>query len=182
MATRVLLIAVGLVAVLLVFSASGVVRAEPTRLVGTVVGVVDGDTLRVRLEDGAVEVVRLRGIDAPESRHPTRPAGCYGPEAAARLARLVAPGSAVELGVDWPERDRFGRLVAYVWREDAMLMLNEQLLAEGYAVVLPSFEDPSFVDSFNHAQETARSHGLGLWGACPNGLPDPTDEAPILDP
>jgi micrococcal nuclease len=156
-------------------------HAEPTRLVATVVEVVDGDTLRVRLEDGAVEVVRLRGIDAPESRSPIRPVGCYGPEAAARLSRLAAPGASVELGVDAPDRDRFGRLVAYVWREDAMLMLNEQLLAEGYAVVLPSFADPSFVDSFSHAQEMAQSHGIGLWGACPNGLPDPTEDAPILD-
>jgi micrococcal nuclease len=181
MAIRRLLLVLGLVAAL-VGTTSGVVRAEPTRLIGTVVGVVDGDTLRVRLEDGTVEVVRLRGIDAPESRHPTRPAGCYGTEATARLGRLAAAGSSVELGVDAPERDRFGRLVAYVWRENAMLMLNEQILAEGFAVVLPSFADPSFVDAFSYAEGTAKSHGLGLWGACPNGLPDPTDDAPILDP
>jgi micrococcal nuclease len=84
--------------------------------------------------------------------------------------------------VDAPERDRFGRLIAYVWRENAMLMLNEQMLAEGYAVVLPPHLEPAFADQFQRAQDVARSHNLGLWGACPDGLPDPTDDAPTLDP
>jgi micrococcal nuclease len=183
MTVRRVLCALGVLVVLVgVVSGPHPAHAEMTTLNGSVVGVVDGDTLRVKLEGGAVEVVRLRGLDAPESRHPTRPVGCFGPEATARLGVLAAPGAPVELGIEGPERDRFGRLLAYVWRENAMLMLNEQMLAEGYAVVLPDLLTPPFAEQFSHAQEVAQSNRLGLWSACPGGLPDPTDDAPVLDP
>ncbi len=47
----------------------------------TVTDTVDGDTVVVRFRDGRTETVRLLGIDTPETHHPTKPVGCYGPEA-----------------------------------------------------------------------------------------------------
>jgi len=119
------------------------------------------------LDGGSDEIVRLRGVTAPVSASSTDPAVCFGPEAAARLAVLAPAGSPVELDVEAPERDPDGRLLAYVWRHDAMLMVNEQLLAEGYAIVPPTVPE-SYAEQFNHAQEIARAHNLGLWSACPD--------------
>jgi micrococcal nuclease len=148
------------------FFEAAVARAQETRLMGQVVAVVDGGTLRIRLDTGNVETVRLRGLTAPATATSTAPADCFGPQAAARLAVLAPAGSPVELEIESPERDEGGRLLAYVWREDAMLMVNEQLLAEGFAA-LPSAPPASTYDEqFAHAQATAQAHSLGLWAAC----------------
>jgi micrococcal nuclease len=53
----------------------------------TVRKVVDGDTLRVTLNDGTQTTVRLIGIDTPETKDPDEPVGCFGPEASARIRR-----------------------------------------------------------------------------------------------
>jgi micrococcal nuclease len=154
----------------------GVARAQEGRLLGQVLTVIDGGTLRVRLDGGSVEMVRLRGVTVPATASSTSTAGCFGPEAAARLALLAPAGSAVELDVEAPERDADGHLLAYVWRKDALLMVNEQLLAEGYAMVPPTLAD-DYMEQFTHAQEVARSHNLGIWRACPDNLPEPSDNA-----
>ena len=82
----------------------------------TVIGISDGDTIRVRLDDGTVERVRYVGIDAPEIAHPEDgiAAECYGAEATAADADLVA-GKVVLLERDVSDRDRFGRLLRHVW-------------------------------------------------------------------
>src|SRR4051812_9874016 len=50
----------------------------------TVTSVVDGDTIKVRLDSGQTITVRLIGMDTPEIHHPTKPVQCFGQEAAAR--------------------------------------------------------------------------------------------------
>jgi micrococcal nuclease len=142
-------------------------QEQEARMLGQVLAVIDGSTLRVRLDTGSTEIVRLRGIVVPAGASPAGTVGCFGPEAAARLAILAPAGSSIELDIDAPERDDDGRLLAYVWRQDAMLMVNEQLLAEGYAVVPPTLPD-EYADQFSHAQDIARSHRLGRWSACPD--------------
>ncbi|MFN5604060.1 MAG: thermonuclease family protein, partial [Actinomycetes bacterium] len=78
--------------------------------------VVDGDTIDVTI-DGRGDTVRLIGIDTPETKKPDTPVECYGPEASARLAELLPPGTPVRLERDIDSRDKFGRLLAYVHRE-----------------------------------------------------------------
>ena len=92
----------------------------------TVVEVVDGDTIRVRLPDGREEPVRYIGIDTPERGDP-----CF-QEAADANARLVE-GRRVRLERDVSERDRYGRLLAYVHRVGDDLFVNEALVREGWA-------------------------------------------------
>jgi len=150
--------------------------AQETRLQGQVVAVVDGGTLRVRLDAASVETVRLRGLNAPASTASDGPVGCFGLEAAARLAILAPSGSSVELEIDVPERDPGGRLLAYVWREDAMLMVNEQLLAEGFAVLPPTPSTSAYDEQFARAQAMAQAHHLGLWAACPEETGDRRQE------
>src|SRR5688500_12176815 len=87
--------------------------AEPA----TVVSVTDGDTIKVRLPDGTVEPLRLIGIDAPEPRDPSRPDGCFDDESSKRLKKLLPAGREIWLESDQTDRDRFDRLLRYVWVE-----------------------------------------------------------------
>ena len=79
----------------------------------TVTRVVDGDTIEVRL-DGRIEKIRLIGIDTPESVKPGTPVECYAKAASAQTDRLLE-GRRVRLEFDAERRDRYGRLLAYVY-------------------------------------------------------------------
>ena len=95
--------------------------------------VVDGDTIRVALPSGE-ERVRYIGIDTPESVKPGSPVECFAKRASAFNERLVA-GERVRLVRDVEERDRYGRLLAYVYRERDGLFVNAELVRRGYATV-----------------------------------------------
>src|ERR671930_295765 len=102
--------------------------------VGRVVRVVDGDTIRVEL-DGHTERVRYIGIDTPESVKPGTPVQCFAKRASAANAALVA-GRTVRLVGDVEQRDRYGRLLAYVYREPDGDFVNARLVRDGYARTL----------------------------------------------
>src|SRR3954464_10027563 len=98
--------------------------------------VVDGDTIVVRLDGGgARERVRYIGVDTPESVKPGTPVQCYAKAAAHANARLVA-GRRVRLVRDAEERDRFGRLLAYVYRVPDGRFVNAALVRGGFAQTL----------------------------------------------
>lgn len=130
-----------------------------------VVRVVDGDTLVVRI-DGAEERVRLLGIDTPESVDPRSPVECFGKEAAAHTASLLPPGTPVRLVRDVEARDRYDRLLAYVYRADDGSFVNLRLVEDGYAVVLTYPPNVAHADEFVAAAGDARVAGRGLWAAC----------------
>lgn len=117
--------------------------------------VVDGDTLE--LAGGGT--VRLVGIDTPELGH-GGPGQYYGRQARAELARLV-DGQEVRLEVQG--RDRYGRLLAVVWRRDGT-MVNERLVALGAAFVFPHQDDGLLLAGrLLAAQRQAMDRGLGFW-------------------
>src|SRR5205814_2265791 len=74
-------------------------RTAPVRKPAQVVRVVDGDTLRLRV-DGLEEPVRLIGINTPESVDPRRPVECLGKEASAKTAELLRGVQTVEVEPD----------------------------------------------------------------------------------
>ena len=79
--TRYSIIAITTVCVVLSACASATVQPDADgRVHGTVVSVADGDTVTVKFASGQ-EKIRLIGIDTPETVHPTKPVGCFGPEA-----------------------------------------------------------------------------------------------------
>jgi micrococcal nuclease len=131
---------------------------------GRVVKVVDGDTIHV-LVGGRREKVRYIGIDTPETHHPTKPVQCYGVRAAAYNARLVG-GERVRLVRDVEERDRFGRLLAYVYRARDGLFVNAELARLGYARALTIAPDVRYARQFSTLVHQARNAGRGLWSAC----------------
>jgi micrococcal nuclease len=129
-----------------------------------VVRVVDGDTVHVRLAD-RVEKVRYIGIDSPETHHPTR-----GEEPGARVAtavngRLVGNWP-VRLEPDVQLRDRYGRLLAYVWvkRADGVeVMVNAELVRLGYAQVMTVPPNVRHAEMFRKLAAEAREQRRGLW-------------------
>jgi len=161
--------ATSLLAVLLVGAAgcsggSAVVEREPG--LAEVVRVVDGDTIVVRIS-GAEERVRLIGIDTPESVDPRSPVDCFGPEASAAAKALLPEGTAVRLVRDVEARDRFDRLLAYVYLADDDTFVNLALAEQGYADVATFPPNVAHTDELVAAVSAARDAGLGLWGACP---------------
>jgi micrococcal nuclease len=131
--------------------------------------VVDGDTVAVRI-GGVEERVRLIGIDTPETKDPRTVVECFGRQASARTAALLPEGTAVRLVRDVEARDRYDRLLAYVYRVDDGTFVNLALVAEGYAAVATFPPNVAHTSEFVAAAASARRDGLGLWGAC--GGPD----------
>ncbi len=129
-----------------------------------VVRVVDGDTIVVRL-GGRDERVRYIGVDTPETVKPRTPVQCFGKEASAANKRLVE-GRTVELVADVEERDRYGRLLAYVYRAPDRVFVNERLVRDGYASPMTIPPNVRFADRFAALAREARENGRGLWSAC----------------
>jgi micrococcal nuclease len=130
-----------------------------------VVRPVDGDTVIVDV-GGTEEPVRLIGIDTPESVAQDRPVECFGPEAKARLAELLPPGTAVRLERDAEARDRYDRLLAYVIRADDGRFVNEVLVEEGYAEAAAYPPNLARQAELDAAETRARAAPRGLWPAC----------------
>jgi micrococcal nuclease len=131
---------------------------------GLVVKVVDGDTIHV-LVAGRRDKVRYIGVDTPETKHPTKGVQCYGRAASAFNERLVA-GERVRLVRDVEARDRYGRLLAYVYRARDGLFVNAELARLGYAQSLAIAPDVRHAARFAALAREARRTGRGLWSAC----------------
>lgn len=132
---------------------------------------VDGDTVVVRITGvvegaGAGSVaagehhVRLLGIDTPESVDPRRPVECFGKEAAAAAAALLA-GRPVRLVADVEDRDAYDRLLRYVYVGDEMA--NARLVANGYASAYTYPPNVRWSGLFARLEREARDNDLGLW-------------------
>ena len=135
----------------------------------TVVRVVDGDTIVLRL-GGADESVRLIGIDTPETRGPGGLRECFGAEATRHMEGLLPQGTRVTVVRDVDARDRYGRLLAYVHRADDDLFVNLAMARDGYAAALTVPPNVAHAERFVAAAGEARRAGRGLWSAC--GGPD----------
>lgn len=134
---------------------------DPGGVLARVVRVTDGDTIRVEV-DGRSERVRYIGIDTPETRHSPRGPQPFAEEASEANRRLVA-GREVRLVFDVSERDRYGRLLAYVYLRDGTFV-NAKLVEEGYARALTVPPNVRHADDFRALEARARSERRGLWG------------------
>lgn len=137
---------------------------------GLITVVYDGDTIGVRLDSGDFEKVRLIGIDAPElgdDREMVR----YQAEISKRFAYSYLHRRKTRLTYDWEKRDKYGRLLAYVWTEDGMF--NEIILRRGYASVFLKFPFKNeYRVRFKKAESLAREEKSGLWKDFPYPVVD----------
>ena len=127
--------------------------------------VVDGDTIIVHV-GGRDERVRLIGIDTPETVDPRKPVQCYGKEASDHPKALLPPGTPVRLERDVEPRDKYDRLLAYVYRVSDGLFVNLELARDGYAQLLTIPPNVTYVDQLRAAVADARHAGRGLWSSC----------------
>ena len=139
---------------------------------GTVTYVVDGDTVDVRLANGKRERVRVLGIDTPER------GACHFTQASART-RSLALGKAVVLRGDRTQdtRDRYGRLLAYVWLPGGK-DLGYQLVAGGFAKVYVFDAAFGRLSAYRRAELLAQRAPRGVWKACGGDRPKTIAEPP----
>ncbi len=132
-----------------------------------VIKIIDGDTIKVRYW-GKEESIRLIGIDTPESKVNTKAKRdaektgqdikiitSMGKRATKYVSSLVKPGHKVTIEFDVEQRDRYDRLLGYVYLSNGK-MLNEEIVKAGYANV-------KYQDRFLKAYQEARERKRGLW-------------------
>lgn len=133
----------------------------------TVTRVYDGDTIEA-LVAGRSEKIRYIGIDTPEMDDP-RPEVLEMAREATRANRALVGDRRVRLELDIQERDRYGRLLAYVWLADTLV--NERLVQEGYAAASSFPPNLRYQDRLDDAQRDARRAGRRLWDGRLAGRP-----------
>jgi micrococcal nuclease len=149
--------------ILLALAAWQIIRDEqaaPRKLgegAGLVERVIDGDTLL--LADG--RRVRLLGVDTPETKKPDTPVQPFGIEAWA-FTREHVEGKPVRLEFDKERVDKYGRVLAYVYRDD--WLLNEELIRAGFsrAITKYPYSEP-MKRRFRAAEQEARDAQRGIW-------------------
>jgi micrococcal nuclease len=140
-----------------------------------IVRVIDGDTVAVSLH-GRKETVRLIGIDTPESRanrkakkdaersrRDVETITSMGREATGYAKGLLKAGATVHIEFDLRQRDRYGRLLGYLYLSDGR-MVNEEIMRAGYASPMTIPPNVKYRERFLDAFREAREHHRGLWG------------------
>jgi micrococcal nuclease len=129
-----------------------------------VASVVDGDTLHLDAPDGkhATTRVRLWGVDTPEVDGSPQGRMYFGPEASEFARRMLADRDVRIVLSPTRTRDRYGRLLAYVYVEPGGECLNERLLETGHAYADPRFDHPH-KKRYGTIEQRARREGVGLW-------------------
>jgi micrococcal nuclease len=131
----------------------------------TVLKVIDGDTVDIDIK-GNTERVRLIGVNTPETKHPTKPIECFGPDASAYLTQLLPKGTHVRIERDIEARDRYGRMLLYLYRESDNLFINLDLVSHGYGTPMSIEPNTFHRNDFVHAAALAETTNVGLWKAC----------------
>jgi micrococcal nuclease len=131
----------------------------------TLKGVVDGDTIDIAI-GGKTERVRLIGINTPETKHPTKGVECYGPEASAYTEQLLPKGTKLRVERDVEARDKYGRLLLYVYIANSNVFVNLDLVMNGYARPVVFEPNTAHMVDFAQAATQAELRNVGLWQAC----------------
>ncbi len=141
------------------------------------VGVVDGDTIDVAMEDGSLERVRYIGMDTPERGQPCFTEATQANGALLQGDRPPSDGGAVNgvdvtLARDVSERDRYHRLLRYVCNAGGDFV-NARLVAEGYARPLRYPPDVRYAEDFKALYAAAMQARRGCLGQLPDADSDP---------
>ncbi|MBI5798620.1 MAG: thermonuclease family protein [Candidatus Yonathbacteria bacterium] len=124
--------------------------------------VIDGDTIVV-LINGVSEKVRLIGVDTPETVDPRKTVQCFGKESSEFTKSLLLNTSIIlEADSTQGNRDRYGRLLRYVFLEDGTL-INEEIIALGYGHEYTYRLPYQYQTEFKNAERSARESQKGLW-------------------
>lgn len=145
--------------------------------------VVDGDTIKVLIA-GQTETIRLIGIDTPETVDPRKPVQCFGQEASNKAKELLLGKNVyLEADITQGERDKYDRLLRYVFLEDGRLF-NKLMISEGYAHEYTYDSNPyKYQIEFQAAENEARENERGLWSpsVCAVVANQTTEAGPVLN-
>ena len=130
---------------------------EAAQTLPTVTRFIDGDTVVVE----GVGTVRLIGVDTPETVDPRRPVQYFGMEAS-DFTKQLATGKRVRLEFDQDRTDRYGRTLAYLYLQPDNLLLNAEIIRQGYGFAYTQFPFRMMAD-FRALEREAREAGRGLW-------------------
>lgn len=138
----------------------------------------DGDTFSIDM-NGSTERIRMIGVDTPETHHPNKAVQCFG-EKASEFTKNLISNKPVRLEADPTNtnRDRYNRLLRYVYLEDSTLV-NAEIIKQGYGFAYIAFPFEK-KDAFSAYQRTAREENKGLWNDCSvekDGLYQSTNDA-----
>jgi micrococcal nuclease len=124
--------------------------------------VFSGQSIEVIINDSLVKV-RLMGINAPDLKQSP-----WGKQAKNKLQELLITknslpltSKSIILETDLNQKDDYGRIQAYIWKNN--LFVNEELVAQGYAIADLIYTDDNYSKRLGYAQEYARIMGYGLW-------------------
>lgn len=146
-------------------------RSTPPEVLGTispgyfrVTEFADGDTISVDM-DGKTERIRMVGVDTPETHDPRKPVQCFGLAASDFTKKLIGTNP-VRLESDElsSNRDRYNRLLRYVYLPDGRLV-QEEIIRGGYGFAYTSFPFTKS-DHFKQLENEARENSRGLWADC----------------
>ena len=145
----------------------------------------DGDTIHISY-NGKDEKVRFIGLDTPETKDPRKPIQCFGREATAKMTEF-AENKNIRLEFDKTqgERDKYGRLLAFVYSEDNKNLAYE-MIRQGYGNEYTYNSNPyKYQSEFKEAARKAREENKGLWAenTCAGDATKPADSpAPAPQP
>ena len=135
----------------------------PVKEKAVVYYVTDGDTVKVKINDENF-IVRLIGIDTPETKDPRKAVQCFGQEASAYTKKILLNQNIIlESDSVTQNKDKYGRLLRYIFLSNGT-NFNHQLIAAGYAYEYTyKSQLYRYRDDFKQAQKYARENKLGLW-------------------
>lgn len=137
------------------------VQTETALIPATIDRVVDGDTVHIIL-NGKEESVRLLLVDTPETKHPNLPIQPYGTEASQFATETLTEGTQIQLEYDGPKRDKYDRLLAYIWVDGELF--NQLLLEEGLARYAYEYDPPyTHADRLNQSENEAKEAKRNIW-------------------
>lgn len=118
-------------------------------LVGKVVGITDGDTFKMLVDDSVEYKIRLHGIDCPEK------AQAFSQVAKKALSDMIF---GQEIKVEYTKKDRYGRIIGKVYF--GKLYVNEELIKQGMAWHFTKYDQNT---EWQNLEQEARAQKIGLW-------------------
>ncbi|MGI6348262.1 MAG: thermonuclease family protein [Patescibacteria group bacterium] len=149
----------------LINSSSEIIQEEDdikNRDLYKVYSVVDGDTIKLYI-DNKLESIRMIGLDTPETVDPRKEVQCFGVEASNKAKEMLNGKNVIlEKDESQGERDKYGRLLLYVYLEDGTLF-NKWMIENGYGHEYTYNVPYKYQVEFQNAEKYARENKLGLW-------------------
>ncbi|MEK7509707.1 MAG: thermonuclease family protein [Patescibacteria group bacterium] len=156
-------------------------EGEPMEELFDVIKVVDGDTIAISMNEKS-ETIRLIGIDTPETVDSRVEVQCFGGEASEKAKALLSGRKvSLEMDAEEGERDKYDRLLAYVYRDDG-LFFNKYMIEQGFAHEY-TYDDPyKYQKEFKAAEASAKVAQRGLWAPDACSEPEVKGQSTVSEP